>query len=696
MKKLLAVSLILVLLAITCCSLISCDGFSHTQGAKKELGTPPNDEQTESSKGSDVTSSADMTMPSEDGQGNKTSSYSALAKYSLGVGINVITGGYLDFDGTTFKTNEFLDKETLALYFNIADINAHSTQLQTIEENDINVFTDKFSNQFTHANNANLGFGIEGFGFSSTLSNKFSISNNFEITEATKQFYYLSYQNIVDSRKAIANFDETKIKNGNFITEYALAKLDAMSVLTDAQLESSIISFFNSFGTHIITDAMYGGKLEIYYYNLNNATDWSEDLGFELSNSISATIKAGNNSVGVETSDNLDSKLSIGSSTSTTVANFSANGIGGNGFNASNYRAFAEAYKTWIDDYNAQGEHATMIGISSGGLYPIWDLLPSKYSMLANQMKVVFNKHLHEVNDQFLSKFTTAPKDEGNTEEFAGGKGTMAEPFLISNVTQLLNVEKYMEDSCYFKLTSDIDLNSETEWEPLGGMYLQKEFNGCLDGDNHIIKNMTRKEGVPEKNNRSYFGLFGAINEDGVVKNIIFENTNIQIKGVEKDNGNMRAFFGIVAGICKGEVSFIELKGTFAYSCCTNGETWMGGICGYAVNATISNCKNFINIKADRYASCVGGIVGYAQGGVIQYCVNYGDLMAKGTSWGGIAYVSGIGVACHKTDPTTLLRNANYGNMTAKAYDNTGAILGFSCARKTEPTDFVLKYNATF
>lgn len=699
MKKLLSVGLILVLLAITCCSLIGCDNVGVIQpGTKEEPSAPLGDDQTNTNNDTDTSPSEVDKNTSSEGEkdNNAAESYSALVKYSLGTGINVITGTYLDFDGATFKVNEFLDRKTLALYFDTVDLNAQSTQLQTIEENDISVFTKKFSNQFTHADNVNLGFGVDGFGFSSTLSNKFSISNNFEIAETTKQFYYLSYQNIVDSRKAIANFDETKIKNGKFITDYALAKLDAMSVLSDAQLKSSIISFFNTFGTHIITDAKYGGKLEIYYYNINNEANRDEDLGFALSNAISAAINIGNNNIGASTSNNLDTKLRIGSSTSTTIANFSANGIGGKGFTASNFSAFADAYKTWIDNYNSQSEHSTMIDISSGGLYPIWDLLPTKYTKLANKMKDVFNENLQDVNDLFLSKFTTTATDCGNTVEFAGGKGSAEAPFLISTVAQLLNVEKYMEANCYFKLISDIDVGSETEWEPIGGMYLQKKFNGCFDGDNHKIINLTRKEGVPEKDNRSYFGLFGAINEDGVVKNIIFENTNIQIKGVANNNGNMRAFFGIVAGQCKGTVSYIELKGTFTYSCCTNGESWLGGVCGYAVNATISNCKNYINITADRYSSCVGGIVGYSQGGIIQYCANYGDLTAKGTSWGGIAYVSGIGVACHKTNPTTLLRNANYGDVTAKAYDNTGALLGFSCTRKTGTTDFVIKYNTTY
>ena len=156
----------------------------------------------------------------------------------------------------------------------------------------------------------------------------------------------------------------------------------------------------------------------------------------------------------------------------------------------------------------------------------------------------------------------------------------------------------------------------------------------------------------------------------------------------------MRAFYAVVAGKCMGTLKNISTRGSFTYSCCTNGETWMGSMAGYAVNATISSCTNYISLTADRYASFVGGFVGYAEGGRIEYCTNDANISATGTDWGGAARASLIGAACHKTRPTVLMSNTTNGNVTAKAYDNSSWFT--DCSTSTTKTDFATKFDSTY
>ncbi len=268
----------------------------------------------------------------------------------------------------------------------------------------------------------------------------------------------------------------------------------------------------------------------------------------------------------------------------------------------------------------------------------------------------------------------------GDTENYVGGCGAESHSYLISNVIHMINIEKHMD--AYYKLANDVDISKVGNWEPIGGAYLKAIFNGVLDGDGHKIIGLTRKKEIAEKQNRSYFGLFGCIGNKGVIKNIVFDEVDIRITGPANNNGSMRAFYGVVAGKCSGKVFDVELNGNYVYSCCTNGCSYIGGICGYAVNAEILNCKNNIDLKADRYASSVGGVVGYSEGGVIMYCENRGNITAVCTSWGGRACAGGIGAEGHKTNPTKLIGNTNSGTVNAGPYDYTG--LGFVCKKATD------------
>ena len=269
------------------------------------------------------------------------------------------------------------------------------------------------------------------------------------------------------------------------------------------------------------------------------------------------------------------------------------------------------------------------------------------------------------------------PEDVGDIVNFAGGRGTEEKPYLIASVSHLVNVEKDL--TAHYRLLNDIDL-SGIEWEPLGGYQLEEgAFTGVFDGNGYHIIGLTRTKDVPEKNDLSYFGLFGGIGDGGVVQNIEFTDVNVRIAGPFKDNGSMDAFYGVVAGKCEGTIDHITVSGSFVYTACTNGTTWLGGICGHAANAEIRYCTNHIDLSADRYACIVGGIVAYAEGGIIHNCNNTGYITAVGTDWGGNAHAGCIGGETSQSNPTRLLDNHNSGGVTTRAYDNSFWFGGCDC-----------------
>ncbi len=162
-------------------------------------------------------------------------------------------------------------------------------------------------------------------------------------------------------------------------------------------------------------------------------------------------------------------------------------------------------------------------------------------------------------------------------------------------------------------LMNDIDL-SGIDWEPIGDAYsFDTTFRGCLDGNGHVIKNLT-------VNSSDSGGLFAMIaNWDGdTVKNLGFENANI----------TSTSCAGVIAGIAFGD--------------------------------SISNCWATGNVTSIN--SFAGGLFGTNDDGYlsIDNCYFEGNVTSKNNSAGGLVGGSGFAVG-----PTNCYVNAN---VTAKTY----------------------------
>ena len=100
-------------------------------------------------------------------------------------------------------------------------------------------------------------------------------------------------------------------------------------------------------------------------------------------------------------------------------------------------------------------------------------------------------------------------------EPILSGKGTEAEPYIVSSYNDLVKFAAMVNGGCeyssaYYKLTSDIDCE-EKQLKPIGND--NYPFCGVLDGQWHVIKNAVF---VAEGN---YDGLFGKVGENGLLKN---------------------------------------------------------------------------------------------------------------------------------------------------------------------------------
>ena len=200
-------------------------------------------------------------------------------------------------------------------------------------------------------------------------------------------------------------------------------------------------------------------------------------------------------------------------------------------------------------------------------------------------------------------------------DSYAGGKGTLDEPYLISNGSELAKMVNEGDGSYekYFKLTNDIYLNnvSDSNWKNNNpkAWYTRpaisnKAFQGTLDGDGHTVN------GIYYNGSDSLVGLLPAIKNTVTVKNIQIDNSYIESTGY-----GIAALIGFVQSGSTVTVSksYIHENVTVISNSDDTANSSAGGLFGWGVgNITVFDCAAFSSQVSKIYA---GSIMGNTWGG---------------------------------------------------------------------------------
>ena len=236
------------------------------------------------------------------------------------------------------------------------------------------------------------------------------------------------------------------------------------------------------------------------------------------------------------------------------------------------------------------------------------------------------------------------------TQSSFTGKGTSAEPYMISSKEELQYLAKQVNSGTsyanqHFLLMQNIDL-AGTEIESIGtvrtgAVASGKAFQGTFNGNMHTIYNIklyTTDEKLAQ-------GLFGF--NLGTIENLIIENASIQ--GMNSQ--------GALAGDNRGTIKNCHVRGNVSIE----GSTNIGGLAGtnYKDNetmaATIMNCSvsGNVTVKGTNATNGIGGVVGYNTSGRIIACRFQGKLSATGVvcSMGGIV---GYNSTLRKSDESEI------------------------------------------
>lgn len=302
-------------------------------------------------------------------------------------------------------------------------------------------------------------------------------------------------------------------------------------------------------------------------------------------------------------------------------------------------------------------------------------------------------------------------------ESFAGGSGTEADPFQISEAGHLVLLHEMLKkeeeeinfDDTYVKgyyiLTADISLNDtsnfanwstaapEFSWLPIGAGLSLNSFAGVLDGKGHTISGMFMDmAGEQTETTKDYFGLFAELR--GTVKNLTVAQSYMRVSGSTTEAGTIAGnTFRATIKNCHVD-SVIELYNavnvggitgyggtisdcTYAGTIHQLGENYshIGGICGGNTSLVsnddfVSNCVFTGTLNGKGYA---GGIVGF--GANVTNSVNKGTVIGD-TAGGILGRVYDAGTNLEIENPHRVIENnTNEGSVTAVTL--AGGIIGW-------------------
>ena len=314
--------------------------------------------------------------------------------------------------------------------------------------------------------------------------------------------------------------------------------------------------------------------------------------------------------------------------------------------------------------------------------------------------------------NSFLSAQSVSVWD-GTSEMWTQGQGTESSPYLIENAQQLAFIAEMVNggvthyDNTYFKLTTNIYIDSLAAWDPIG--YVEERyFSGYFDGDDHTITFSYLERYA------KYLGIFGyAIN--GGIDNLTSTGTIVTLSdtvyvggicgystssftnchntcNISNSNNSFRSYYGGICGMANASFTNCHNAGNIFTNIhrgnitTSSAVSRTGGICGYNTNTGVfTNCYNTGDISSFFYASfagsagngdtqtssCAGGISG--EGGRFINCHNTGDVSSSSQSYSGrpCSYAGGICGVTNSVSGIAINKCYNTGNISSSiTFDN--------------------------
>ena len=255
-------------------------------------------------------------------------------------------------------------------------------------------------------------------------------------------------------------------------------------------------------------------------------------------------------------------------------------------------------------------------------------------------------------------------------QDFAGGTGTEADPYLVETAEHLNNVRNYLD--AHFRQTADINLgvapwNEGEGWSPIGTSGTGNTFTGSFDGAGYTLHNLTINR--PTTTGQ---GLFGYV-ADATLSDLSLRDVDIQAASISG---------GLAASLKDSAVENVTITGA-VISSLIESYTAIGGLAGEMSGSALHHIAISATVQG---RTTVGGLLGRTgSGGAIRHAYTLGSVQGGEHTVGGLVGYLGEGVpivsssysraSVSGTDYVGGLVGRNYTGAVYRAY-STGAVTG--------------------
>jgi hypothetical protein len=203
-----------------------------------------------------------------------------------------------------------------------------------------------------------------------------------------------------------------------------------------------------------------------------------------------------------------------------------------------------------------------------------------------------------------------------STSSFAGGTGTLGDPYLISSVQQLKNMTSTASD-CYkksFRLTQSLNLGHDESFRSPGQSRFT--FIGSLDGGSHEIQNFANTRGHTFTAFFPFTDRYSSVSHLGL--------TGVSLLGSE--------LVGALSAYFQGSVTDVRSSGSVRSS-----ASRVGGLLGAAYLASVSGASSSANVEltSSIYAEA-GGLISFASASTVTHSSASGTVTSPGQHTGGL------------------------------------------------------------
>lgn len=283
------------------------------------------------------------------------------------------------------------------------------------------------------------------------------------------------------------------------------------------------------------------------YTAMSNKISLSGDNALNLKNGLKANVL---DKLELGTGFILNSSIILNKSKSLYDEKFSIHSIGGTIFSTTNYDYFINNYSSWASSINE--DNAALIGLESGGLIPLWDILPRQYQSKREQFKNMCETYISSKtsNDGYHHIIDLSKKDDSTirtSEVLIEDSGRFKNPY---DKIDLNEITPYgidvLEDLGYNKIELTMNIDMKEKNKGYQYLWIYSEYN---NNDVNILWGKDLELGSTslqdyyttetftilidlDKINTTYdgtfiyllFGASGAFGDDWYNKNVVITN----------------------------------------------------------------------------------------------------------------------------------------------------------------------------